>query len=146
MRATRISLAEWSRMVQFAEERERGREMGSLSLEFQKKFDTHTNTHSCTFNKRVSKKFYFYKKLYCVYLALLLFILIYIYFVHARMRSNDSFLPAGVIVLETSLTVSLIERERESCAPSQAAVSSCFVWFFFFFFSFPSEEHSEKYF
>ena len=62
------------------------------------------------------------------------------------MRSNDSFLPAGVIVLETSLTVSLIEHERESCASSQAAVSSCFVWFFFFFFFFPSEEHSEKYF
>lgn len=127
--------------------REKGREMGSQSLlsrSSSKKKLTHTHKHiPARLTNAFLKMFYFHKKLYCVYRALLLN---YIYFVHARMRSNDSFLPAGVIVLETSLTVSLIEREWESCAPSQAAVSSCFVWFFFFFFSFPSEEHSEKYF
>jgi len=144
-----LSRQKWSNDVHFAEERESERDgnpMNNLSrARVPKKFDTHLHTLSRTCNERVSKMFYFHKKLYCVYRTLL-YSNIYIYFVHARMRSNDSFLPAGVIVLETSLTVSLIERERESCAPSQAAVSSCFVWFFFFFFSFPSEEHSEKYF
>ena len=61
------------------------------------------------------------------------------------MLSKNSFLQAGVIVLETSATVSLIERERESCERSHAAVSSCFVLCFFFLLL-PTREYQEKYF
>ena len=77
--ATQESLSANGRMVHFAEERESERDgiPISLSLEFQKKFDTHTLSR--TFNKRVSKMFYFHKKLYCVYRTLLLFILFMIH-------------------------------------------------------------------